>query len=411
MQSKPKASIIGQGYVGLPLAMAAAESGLQVTGIDVDLAKVSLLSAGQSPIEDVTDDRLQSAIKNLKYEVTSNFSKIAESDVVVICVPTPLDVELKPDLRALKSAVNAIIPYLREGMLIISESTSYPGTLREVIYQTIRDNFSQDITKLYFASAPERVNPGDQKWDITNTPRLVGGLTPEASKIAKDFYQEFCKEVVVTETPEVAESAKILENTFRLVNIALMHEFNHILSAQGIDTNAVVDAASTKPYGFMPFRSGVGIGGHCIPVDPMYLTWWARENGSTSRLVELAGLVSRSMPKYVAGRALSLIDRNSVRKRVLVLGVAYKQGLADTRETPASELIAKLREEGAEVKWHDPLVGSWGEEQSSPVDWECDIAILATNQPGISINSHLERGIPVLDCTNSYRGVDGVIAL
>ena len=411
MQSKPKASIIGQGYVGLPLAIAASEAGLEVNGIDIDSKKIELINSGKSPVEDISDARLQKALASSAYKATTDFSKISDSNVIIICVPTPLDGELKPDLRALKSAVDSILPNLKEEMLIISESTSYPGTLREVIYQTVKDKFTGDVTKLYFASAPERVNPGDQKWDISNTPRLIGGLTIEASKKARDFYQNFCKELVITETPEVAEAAKILENTFRLVNIALMHEFNQILSAQGIDTNSVVDAASTKPYGFMPFRSGVGIGGHCIPVDPMYLSWWARENGSTSRLVELADLVSRSMPKYVAGRALSLIDRNSVRKRVLVLGVAYKQGLADTRETPASELIAKLREEGAEVKWHDPLVGSWGEEQSSPVDWECDIAILATNQPGMSINSHLERGIPVLDCTNSYRGVDGVIAL
>ena len=411
MQSKPKASIIGQGYVGLPLAIAASEAGLEVNGIDIDSKKIELINSGKSPVEDISDARLQKALASSAYKATTDFSKISDSNVIIICVPTPLDGELKPDLRALKSAVDSILPNLKEEMLIISESTSYPGTLREVIYQTVKDKFPGDVTKLYFASAPERVNPGDQKWDISNTPRLIGGLTIEASKKARDFYQNFCKELVITETPEVAEAAKILENTFRLVNIALMHEFNQILSAQGIDTNSVVDAASTKPYGFMPFRSGVGIGGHCIPVDPMYLTWWARENGNISKLVELADSVSRSMPEFVANRALSLIDRKSVTKRVLVLGVAYKPGLSDTRETPASELIAKLRSNGAEVKWHDPLVESWGEEQSAPVGWECDVAILATNQPGISITSQLERGIPVLDCTNTHRGVDGVIAL
>ena len=411
MSSNLRVAIVGQGYVGLPLAIAAAESGIQVSGLDINQNRVNLLNQGKSPIEDISDERLQNVLKAGKFSVSSEFTSVSDSDVVVICVPTPLDENLEPDLGALKSAVDAIAPYLQPNTLIISESTSFPGTLKDVIMPKISENYSGDIDKLFFASAPERVNPGDKKWHIKNTPRLVGGLNPESAKRAKDFYSHFCDEVIVTESAEIAEAAKIMENTFRLVNIALLNELNKVFHLKNIDTNAVVDAASTKPYGFMPFRSGVGIGGHCIPVDPMYLTWWAKQIGSQSKLVELADSVSRSMPKFVAEKALSLTNSSESQKRVLILGVAYKPGLADTRETPVLELINQLKEFGAEVNWHDPLVESWNGSNGTELDWECDVAVLATNQPGISIQSLLRRGVPILDCTNSYRGESGVISL
>ncbi|MEY4432792.1 MAG: hypothetical protein RLZZ44_922, partial [Bacteroidota bacterium] len=389
--------------------IAAAESGLQVTGIDIDSKKIQGIQAFRSPVEDISDQRIESATTNGNFNATTDAARISDADVVVICVPTPLDGNLEPDLSALKSAVTSVVPYLKEETLVISESTSFPGTLRNVIMPLVKEKYLGDFSKIYFASAPERVNPGDLKWDIKNTPRLVGGINAKSTELANKFYSNFCSEVVLTETPEVAEAAKILENTFRLVNIALLNELNKVFSSNGIDTNAVVDAASTKPYGYMPFRSGVGIGGHCIPVDPMYLTWWARQNGSESKLVELADSVSRSMPKFVAEKAVSIA--NSEVKRVLVLGVAYKPGVSDTRETPVLELVNHLLDLGKDVAWHDPLVSEWNGSNGVDISWECEVAILATNQPGIDISALLEAGVPVLDCTNSHRGRAGVISL
>ena len=402
-------AVIGQGYVGLPLAIAAAESGLYVIGLDIDQKKIDSLNDFKSPVEDISDQRIKDVNHSGNYKATSDFSEVQNANVVVICVPTPLNGKLEPDLSALKGAVNSVIPYLNPETLIISESTSFPGTLRNVIMPLVKEKYKGDFNKLYFASAPERVNPGDLKWDIKNTPRLIGGIDEKSTQLANNFYKYFCAEVVLTESPEVAEAAKILENTFRLVNIALLNELNKVFSSSGIDTNAVVDAASTKPYGFMPFRSGVGIGGHCIPVDPMYLTWWARQNGDESKLVELADSVSRSQPKFVAEKAISIA--NSEVQRVLVLGVAYKPGLADTRETPVLELVKYLTGLGKEVAWHDPLVNEWIGSKGVELDWPCEVAILATNQPGIDISGLIRAGIPVLDCTNTHRGKAGVISL
>lgn len=402
-------AVIGQGYVGLPLAIATAESGLQVTGIDIDRKKIESIKECKSPVEDISDQRIQAVTTSGNYRATTDFATVSDADVVVVCVPTPLDGKLEPDLTALKEAVIGVVPFLKDETLIISESTSFPGTLRNVIMPLVKEKYAGNFSKLYFVSAPERVNPGDLKWDIKNTPRLVGGIDAKSTELARDFYRNFCSEVVLTETPEVAEAAKILENTFRLINIALLNELNKVFSANGIDTNAVVDAASTKPYGYMPFRSGVGIGGHCIPVDPMYLTWWARQTGSESRLVELADSVSRSMPKFVAEKAIS-IAKSEV-KKVLILGVAYKPGVADTRETPVLELVKNLVDLGKEVAWHDPLVAEWNGSKSVEINWECQVAILATNQPGIEISTLIDAGVPVLDCTNSHRGKAGVVSL
>jgi UDP-N-acetyl-D-glucosamine dehydrogenase len=261
---------------------------------------------------------------------------------------------------------------------------------------------------LYFASAPERVNPGDPVWDQKNTPRLVGGIDKESQKRALAFYNSICDSVVATSTPEIAEAAKILENTFRLVNIAMINEFTQLCSAQGINVHEVINAAATKPYGFMPFRPGVGIGGHCIPVDPLYLTWWARKGGQVASLVERSDEIANQMPIYVAQRALALTKSSSGMPKVLIMGVAYKPGVGDVRETPASALRAALVARGAEVAWIDPLVSLW--EGTKPVSkvWDCDVAIVATNQPGLDVKSLLARGIPVLDCTNNYGEQAGV---
>lgn len=401
-------AIIGQGYVGLPLAMAAIDAGWSVIGIEKSSARVEQINSGSSPVEDISDLRLMSAISAGKYLASNNPADVAAASVVTICVPTPLDENRNPDLGLLESATKDVAAYLSSGTLLVSESTSYPGTLRDVIIPLVAKLKNPDAKELFYASAPERVNPGDPVWDQKNTPRLVGGIDAESQDRALAFYNSICDSVVATSTPEIAEAAKILENTFRLVNIAMINEFTQLCSGQGINVHEVINAAATKPYGFMPFRPGVGIGGHCIPVDPLYLTWWARKGGQVASLVERSDEIANQMPTYVAERALALTAGVNGTPRVLIMGVAYKPGVGDVRETPASALRAALVAQGAEVAWVDPLVPLW--EGSKPVTerWDCDVAIVATNQPGLDVKSIIEREIPVLDCTNNYGDLNGV---
>ena len=404
-------AIIGQGYVGLPLAMAAVDAGWTVIGIEKSGSRVDQLNAGSSPVEDISDSRLAKAIAANKYVASNDPAKVVAASVVTICVPTPLNDSREPDLELLENATKDVAPFLADGTLLVSESTSYPGTLREIIIPIVNSLKLGGTKTLYFASAPERVNPGDPVWDQKNTPRLVGGIDSESQSRAFDFYNSICDSVVATSTPEIAEAAKILENTFRLVNIAMINEFTQLCSAQGINVHEVINAAATKPYGFMPFRPGVGIGGHCIPVDPLYLTWWARKGGQVASLVERSDEIANQMPIYVAERSLALVKGSTGSPKVLIMGVAYKPGVGDVRETPASALRAALVGRGAEVAWVDPLVPLW--EGTKPVSevWDCDVAIVATNQPGLDVKSLLARGIPVLDCTNNYGDLKGVTLL
>ena len=404
-------AIIGQGYVGLPLAMAAVDAGWSVIGVDSFEAKVAQINGGSSPVEDISDAQLQAAISKGVYKATTDYSAVSQASVITICVPTPLDEKREPDLTLLRSAATGIAPYVSNETLVVSESTSYPGTLRDIIIPIINKLKPKDSSKVYFASAPERVNPGDPVWNQKNTPRLVGAIDKESQKRALAFYEAICDAAVSVSTPEVAEAAKLLENTFRLVNIALVNEFTQLCSASGINVHEVIDAASSKPHGFMPFRPGVGVGGHCIPVDPLYLTWWARQNGGKAAFVESADSINHEMPKYVAERALNLVDQTIENPKVLILGVAYKPGVGDVRETPVSELRDHLKAKGADVAWHDPLVPTW--EGTKPVDlnWSCDVAILATKQPGMKVDQLIANGVLILDCTNSLTGLAGVSSL
>ena len=404
-------AIIGQGYVGLPLAMAAVDAGWTVIGIDNFAAKVAQINAGSSPVEDISDKQLQAAISNGDYIATTDFSAVAQASVVTICVPTPLDSKREPDLTLLRSAATGIAPHVSNETLVVSESTSYPGTLRDVIIPIVNRLKPKESKIVYFACAPERVNPGDAIWNQKNTPRLVGAIDEVSQIRALAFYESICDAVVSVLTPEVAEAAKLLENTFRLVNIALINEFTQLCSSNGINVHDVIEAASSKPYGYMPFKPGVGVGGHCIPVDPLYLTWWARQNGNYAEFVESADSINLKMPKYVADRALSLVSTGTKPPKVLILGVAYKPGVGDVRETPVSALRDHLLALGAEVAWHDPLVEVW--EGSNPVDldWDCDVAILATMQPNMNVAQLISRKIQILDCTNSISGKAGVSSL
>ena len=404
-------AIIGQGYVGLPLAMAAVEAGWSVIGVDNFEAKVAQINGGASPVEDISNAQLQAAIAKGAYKATTDFSSVSQASVITICVPTPLDAKREPDLALLRSAATGIAPFVSNETLVVSESTSYPGTLRDVIIPVVNSLKPKESSTIYFASAPERVNPGDPIWNQKNTPRLVGSIDKESQQRALAFYESICDAAVSVSTPEVAEAAKLLENTFRLVNIALINEFTQLCSASGINVHEVIDAASSKPYGFMPFRPGVGVGGHCIPVDPLYLTWWARQNGGKAAFIESADSINHAMPKYVAERALSMVDANIKNPKVLLLGVAYKPGVGDVRETPVSELRDHLKAQGADVAWHDPLVPVWESSKPVDLDWDCDVAILATKQPGMNLSQLIARGIQILDCTNTISGQAGVSPL
>ena len=404
-------AIIGQGYVGLPLAMAAVDAGWKVIGVDNFEAKVAQINSGSSPVEDISDAQLKAAIAKGAYKATTDYSAVSQASVITICVPTPLDEKREPDLALLRSAATGIAPFVSNETLVVSESTSYPGTLRDIIIPIVNSLKPKDSLTVFFSSAPERVNPGDPVWNQKNTPRLVGSIDKESQQRALAFYESICDAAVSVSSPEVAEAAKLLENTFRLVNIALVNEFTQLCSASGINVHEVIDAASSKPYGFMQFRPGVGVGGHCIPVDPLYLTWWARQNGGKAAFVESADSINHAMPKYVAERALSMVDASIKAPKVLILGVAYKPGVGDVRETPVSELRDHLKAHGADVAWHDPLVPVW--EGSNPVDldWVCDVAILATKQPGMNLDQLIARGMRILDCTNSLAGQIGVSSL
>jgi len=404
-------AIIGQGYVGLPLAMAAVDAGWSVIGVENSQSKYEGIAAGISPVEDVSSVTMQAAMDAGKYKISNSVSDVSTASIVVICVPTPLNEEREPDLVILESAVSAIAPHLASGTLVISESTSYPGTVRDVVAPMIARLKSSADIQVDIAVAPERVNPGDVKYHQKNTPRLVGGLDAVSTKRAVDFYNTICDEVVEVSTPEIAETAKLLENTFRLVNIALVNQLAQLCADQNINVHEVIDAASTKPYGYMKFTPSVGVGGHCIPVDPMYLSWWAEKNGSKASIIDESEAINLGMPIYVSKRVRALIPAGAKSKRVLIMGVAYKPGVSDVRETPATALRDDLIAQGCEVAWLDPLVSEWDGLTPVGVDWECDAAVVATAQPGMPVAVIAARGVPVLDCTGAFAHLENVTRL
>ena len=352
-----KIAIIGLGYVGLAVARSALAAGVDVVGIEKDVDKVSKLSK--------TED----------FAVSSDYSLIANCEVVIIAVPTPLNESREPDLSLLVSACKSLSKNLKSGTLVVNESTSYPGTLRNVIAPILGDDY-------LYASAPERIDPANVNWGIDNTPRLVSGIGSKATSKALMLYRMFCEHVVEVSSPEVAEAAKLFENTFRQVNIALVNEFAQIASALGISTFETLQAAATKPYGFMSFIPSVGVGGHCIPVDPSYLSHAAREAGVEASFINLANKVNESMPEYVANR-IEIASGGSLKDRsVQIAGISYKADVSDTRESPALVLMSELRNKGAEVTWCDEVVESWKNERSTPLS-NVEIGVIATAHTGV----------------------------
>jgi UDP-N-acetyl-D-glucosamine dehydrogenase len=333
---------------------------------------------------------------------------VSTADVVVICVPTPLNDKREPDLAFLSGAVIAIAPYLKKDVLLISESTSYPGTVRDVVKELISNIREDKGADILLASAPERVDPGNEKYNHKNTPRLVAGLTPDATKKAAEFYRSFTENVIEVSSPEVAETAKLLENTFRQVNIALVNEVAIISRALGIDVREVIEAANSKPYGFMKFTPGAGVGGHCIPVDPSYLSWRAKQVGAQARFIDLANEVNDQMPKYVSDRLLKLIGKPASVLNLLICGVAYKPGVGDVRETPADGVAEYLSGLGAKISWHDPLVENWRGQERSALTGKYDGAIVVTPQPGMELSALLAADTPIFDCTGAYKNLPQV---
>lgn len=395
-----RVAIIGQGYVGLTIAVGAAGAGHNVVGFDVSAGLVEQLNSGKSHIEGISGSQLAGYISSGLFTASVDPSVLEGSDVIVIAVPTPLDGDRNPDLSYVHAAADMINQQVKTPALIINESTSYPGTLRKEIASRITG------VEHLFASSPERVDPGNTQWGTKNTPRLIGGLTPAAVAKAREFYGSFCDSIIEVSSPEVAEAAKIFENTFRQVNIALVNEFAQISDALGISSREVIEAAATKPYGFMPFNPGPGVGGHCIPVDPSYLAHVANEVGVPATFIKRANEVNLAMPAYVVKRVLAGASGSIAGKSVVVVGISYKANVADTRETPAAAVIDLLRAEGADVVWHDDLVGNWRGESSARLTAH-DIAVVVTKHEGIG-EAAIKASKYVFDCTGTIAGADGI---
>ena len=396
-----KVSIIGQGYVGLTISAFAAKHH-EVVGFDLNGLIVAQLNKGISHIEGVDSKDIKDAIYAGKYKATTIGADIAGSAIVVIAVPTPLDPNRKPDLAYIDAACKVIAENLTGRALIINESTSYPGTLRDYIKPAI-EKYSKQNYEHQYAISPERVDPGREDYNQKNTPRLYSGLTPEAAKRTREFYSTFCDNLVEVSSPEVAEAAKLFENTFRQVNIALVNELAQISHALGIDVRETLDAAGTKPYGFMKFSPSAGVGGHCIPVDPSYLADVAEKAGVTATFIQRANEVNLEMPKYIAARVANDNGGSLKGRKVLVVGVAYKPNVADTRETPADLLIDALEDLGAIVSWSDPVVGSWHGKESAGLNG-AEIAVVVTKHDVVSAEDILKSAPYVFDTTGKVKG-------
>ena len=391
-------SVIGQGYVGLPLSLAAAESGFRIVGVDVNQNIVKQLNSGLTKLEDVNLLRLKKFLKNGSYSATNEFSVVSESSIILICVPTPLQDNHKPDLSYLISAVKSIGKHLSKGSLVIIESTVAPGTTRGLLVPLLEKESNLNVNEFLVAFSPERIDPQNKTWNIKNTPKLVSGLTKEASVKAIEFYSKFVDNIIECNSIEVAEMAKLLENSFRLVNISFINEISIICQKLGIGVTDVINAAATKPYGFMPFYPSIGVGGHCIPVDPIYLSDKAREIGAPTRFIDLADEINQEMPRYFVTRAEEKFG-GLASKKVLVIGVSYKPNVADVRETPVEALILCLKEKGAKVSWHNDLVKEWNGDKSVALSSDFDLAILATLHDYLDLSILGE--IPILNTRSS----------
>jgi len=410
-------AVIGLGYVGLPLAVEKAKAGYRVIGLDVQQKRVDLVNQGMNYIGDVVDSDLDEMVQSGRLRATTDYSEMAKADCIAICVPTPLDRYYQPDTSYVESSSRDIAKYLRPGTLVILESTTYPGTTEEIVQPILESTGMACGKEFFLAFSPERVDPGNKQYKTKNTPKVIGGVTPECSQLAQMLYSSvLAGDVHVVSSPKVAEMEKILENTFRNINIALANEMAILCNKMGIDVWEVIEAAKTKPYGFMAFYPGPGLGGHCIPIDPYYLTWKAREYDYHTRLIELAGEINQSMPQFVVDKAARLL--NKVKKpmngsKVLLLGAAYKKDIDDLRESPVLKIIDILQQEEADIYYNDPYIPSFSHhgrdfasvELTPQVLAEADIVIITTNHSNYDYPMIVAHSPLILDTRNACAGI------
>jgi UDP-N-acetyl-D-glucosamine dehydrogenase len=410
--------VIGLGYVGLPLAVTAAGRGLKTIGFDIDASKMRLLDAGTSYIEAVEDASLREVSRSGKFSWTTDFAGLSGVDVIVICVPTPLTRQREPDLSYVESTAREIARHLRAGTLTVLESTTFPGTTREVLTPILATSGLEPGTDFFVAFSPEREDPGNAKYRTASIPKIVAGDGAEAGRLVEAFYSSVVDRVVPVSSTKAAEAVKITENIFRAVNIALVNELKVIYDAMGIDVWEVIDGAATKPFGFMPFYPGPGLGGHCIPIDPFYLTWKAREYDLSTRFIELAGEINVNMPKYVVARLRDVLDANKgiglKGAKILIVGITYKKNVSDMRESPSARLMELLLESGAAVDFYDPhvpviptmrsypsLLGRESVEFGGIARGAYDAILIATDHDAVDYASLVELGVPLVDTRNA----------
>jgi UDP-N-acetyl-D-glucosamine dehydrogenase len=408
-----RVAILGLGYVGLPLAVVFSEAGFNVIGIDPDERKVNTILRGESHIQDIPTEQIARLVASGKLTATTDFSTLAQVQAVSICVPTPLRKTGDPDLSFILDATNMLANYMHPGMVIVLESTTYPGTTREILLPKLGEEKGLKVGQdFYLAFSPERVDPGRKDWTTLNTPKVVGGITPDCSEVASAWYSKALQKVVPVSSAEVAEMAKLLENTFRMINIGMVNEMALMCDRLGVDVWEVIDAAATKPFGFMKFTPGPGLGGHCIPIDPLYLSWKLRALNYTARFIELASEINTNMPRYVVGKIQDALNEHGKALNgslVLVLGAAYKPDIDDLRESPALDVIGLLAKKGAEVYYHDPFIprlrhDDW-EMESVPdlmaMIEEVDCVVIVTNHSSYDYAAILETARLIVDTRNA----------
>lgn len=411
-----KAGVVGLGYVGLPLLVEIGKSGIEAVGIDVDLRKVNAINAGQNYIGDVNDADLAELVKSGKIKASADWSIVAELDAISICVPTPLRKTKDPDISYIVSSVEAMTPYIRKGQLIILESTTYPGTTDEILRTAFEAQGKKVGVDFHLAFSPERVDPGNAKFKTKNTPKIVGGATEICTQKAIEYYGKIFETVVPVSSTQCAEMVKLLENTFRSVNIGLVNEVALMCDKLGLDVWEVIDAAATKPFGFMPFYPGPGLGGHCIPIDPLYLSWKLRGLNYTARFIELASEVNANMPNFVVDKITDALnnEKKSVNgSKILVLGVAYKANITDMRESPAVDIVDKLLTLGAEIEYHDPYVPEFEEgahvlkgiELTKEALSNADCVAILTNHKNVDYQLVCENAKVIVDTRNALKGM------
>jgi UDP-N-acetyl-D-glucosamine dehydrogenase len=399
-------AIVGAGYVGMPLAQVFAEAGKKVVLVDVNQEVVDGINRGESHIGDVSSDVLKKLVESGSVAASSDYGVLGEADAILIALPTPLSSQREPDLSIVKSAVEQMAPRLRKGQVVVLESTTYPGTTREVVQPILESGGLKAGEDFHLAFSPERVDPGRSDWTTKNTPKLVGGLTPACTERATELYRSAVNAVVPLSSPDAAEMTKLLENIFRAVNIALVNELAQLCERMDMDVWEVVEAAETKPFGFMSFKPGPGLGGHCIPIDPFYLTWKAREYDFYTEFIELAGKVNANMPYFcrsLISQALNHGSQKSLKgSRLLVLGVSYKADIDDVRESPAEKLIQLLHKAGSDVHYHDPHVPSFDGMESAayePENYDC--VVIVTAHTSIDYDDLIERAEVIVDLRNA----------